>query len=401
MKKEKYGDKKNLYFLFLSISIPLVGLILIIMPALFSRDYEIEIEKRKTNQLLYVEVKREDVLDELKGITSDLYYLSKDVQFTRFIEEGTSEQREVLVSDWSNFAQSMYIYNQLRYIDIDGNEIIRINKNEVGYKLADSDCLQNKADRYYFEETIKLDQEQIYISPFDLNVENNVVELPFKPMIRFAMPVFDDDFQKRGMIVLNYLGQNLLNVFEAETSFYPVSQMLLNSDGYWLFSDDSERDWGFMFEDRRDDYFENVFPGTWKNINTANSGQFENEYGIFTFSTLHPFMDIEHFVNSKPSTDTNISLGGYFWKIVTCISGDRLKDIRLSVFNTYFTYSVVLSLFAIVFSSIIAMLVNRNRISRRRIIKQHEELMIANQDLSSYNEQLETSQRTLMKSCYQ
>ncbi len=45
---------------------------------------------------------------------------------------------------------------------------------------------------YYFKDSIGLEKDQIFVSALDLNVENGKVEIPHKPMIRFATPVFDN-----------------------------------------------------------------------------------------------------------------------------------------------------------------------------------------------------------------
>lgn len=52
--------------------------------------------------------------------------------------------------------------------------------------------LQYKGNRYYFKDSIGLEKDQIFVSALDLNVENGKVEIPHKPMIRFATPVFDN-----------------------------------------------------------------------------------------------------------------------------------------------------------------------------------------------------------------
>jgi hypothetical protein len=51
--------------------------------------------------------------------------------------------------------------------------------------------LQDKRHRYYFAAILQLKSGELYISPLDLNVEQGRVELPFKPMLRFGVHVFD------------------------------------------------------------------------------------------------------------------------------------------------------------------------------------------------------------------
>ena len=78
-------------------------------------------------------------------------------------------------------------YDQLRYIDETGQEVIRVNAGGV---IVPHEQLQNKADRDYFLKANALAANQIYISRVDLNIEHGKVEQPVKPMLRLAMPVY-------------------------------------------------------------------------------------------------------------------------------------------------------------------------------------------------------------------
>ena len=82
--------------------------------------------------------------------------------------------------------------------------------------------------------TILLERGQLFVSPFDLNVEHEQIERPLKPVIRVATPVFDNGGVKRGVLVLNYLGAALLQKLAQVTVSFPGSVFLLNKDGYFL-----------------------------------------------------------------------------------------------------------------------------------------------------------------------
>ncbi len=63
-------------------------------------------------------------------------------------------------------------------LDNDGMEILRVNYNNGKPEAVPQDKLQNKASRYYFTESQKLGPNEIYVSPFDLNIENGKIEQP-------------------------------------------------------------------------------------------------------------------------------------------------------------------------------------------------------------------------------
>ncbi|MGA7179697.1 MAG: hypothetical protein WBX11_08950, partial [Thiobacillaceae bacterium] len=89
------------------------------------------------------------------------------------------------------------MYDQVRWIDEDGLERVRVN-NVAGHPTpVPKDQLQNKAP-YSFSKTMQLKPDEIYMSPLDLNVEHGQVEVPYKPVLRLATPVQDRSGQPRG-----------------------------------------------------------------------------------------------------------------------------------------------------------------------------------------------------------
>ncbi len=54
-------------------------------------------------------------------------------------------------------SQRKEVYDQLRYLDMQGNEVIRINFNGGHSEVVPKKELQNKAKRYYFQKPLNLD----------------------------------------------------------------------------------------------------------------------------------------------------------------------------------------------------------------------------------------------------
>ncbi len=181
------------------------------------------------------------------------------------------------------------------------------------------DKLQNKANRYYFKDSVNLDKGEVYISPFDLNIEGGVIEKPLKPMIRFITPVFDSKGQRTGFLVFNYLGKEIIDRIKMASAGAMDQPMLLNSEGYWLKGPNPEDEWGFMYEEGQDRKFSKLFPNGWKRISNADSGQFQNEDGLFTFTTIN-------LIAGALTTSTGVE--GYKWIFVSHIPPKLFNAIR-------------------------------------------------------------------------
>ena len=176
-------------------------------------------------------------------------------------------------------------YDQVRWIDENGLERVRVN-NVAGHPTpVPKDQLQNKA-RYSFTKTMRLKPGEIYMSPLDLNVEHGQVEVPHKPVLRLATPVQDQNGRPRGILVVNIAAQHLLDAFTESVVENRDHAMLVNPEGYWLRSPNPKDEWGFMFD--RKETLGSRYPEAWKAISSLPTNQVELKDGLWTWSTVYP-----------------------------------------------------------------------------------------------------------------
>ena len=143
-------------------------------------------------------------------LSSELLYLASSSRLYDLANSATAtggkipvEGRKQLEGDYAAFARAYpYIY-QVRYLDAKGKEIVRVDRHDERLIVVPETELQDKSDRYYVREGLKLEAGQVYISPLDLNVERGQVEKPERPVIRFATPVIDRKGNKQGLLIVN------------------------------------------------------------------------------------------------------------------------------------------------------------------------------------------------------
>jgi hypothetical protein len=114
---------------------------------------------------------------ELQSIVTDIQLLSDGDGLHAFLATGSPPDRDRAIHRAVFFGNQRPNYDQLRFIDKTGQEVIRVNANA---EIVPPERLQNKSDRPYFQKTMALTPGQIYISAFDLNEENGHVEEPLK-----------------------------------------------------------------------------------------------------------------------------------------------------------------------------------------------------------------------------
>jgi len=251
---------------------------------------------------------------EKRILSEEINSIIDDLQFCKYVLEkyGFNDGEYGKVEDlWKEFSGDKKIYDQIRYIDADGFEKIRINYAEGGAVSVDTFGLQNKKDRYYFTDTMALRDGQVYISKIDLNIENGVIEQPIKPMIRICTPIFDKQGKPLGIVAVNYYAKYMLENFDSIAATHYGEMYLLNADGYWISNSDKNRhEWAFMYEDRQDEKFQAFFPDEWKEMNQAQSGTVNSENGYFVYTHIVPLND----------NTGNIVLGEGDWIAVSYIS---------------------------------------------------------------------------------
>ena len=287
----------------------------VIFGGIVSTFFLSEVEKakvlRETRETLNVDIGKKAIARNLKNVIADLMVLSQHNFFSRMgaIADAAGSP---LAEDMLLFLKEKRSYDQIRYLDETGMEVIRVNFNSGQPAIVIRDRLQNKKNRYYFKETFDLSRGKTFFSPFDLNVEHGKIEVPFKPMIRLGTPVFDGQGRKRGIVLINYFGKELIHDFSTAVANIADHMMLLNSDGYWLHHPDPKLEWGFMLDHQQK--FGKLFPNTWKRITGAEAGQFLDSDGLFTFDTVYPVREGREIGDGVGEAGAQTLK--YFWKSV-------------------------------------------------------------------------------------
>ncbi|NBC33138.1 MAG: PAS domain S-box protein [Alphaproteobacteria bacterium] len=223
---------------------------------------------------------------DFHAIVSDINVLARSPAVTAYLAEPTAARRTPVEAFFTLFSAQRGLYDQIRLIDSGGEELVRVDHARGAARLVPQEDLQNKAQRYYVRDALELPPGSIYLSRFDLNVEHGEVERPLKPMIRFAMPLADQNGRTAALLVMNYYGAFLLDTVRESLAGTPGHALLLNRAGFWLEGPDARERWGFMFD--RDRTFGDAHPDLWTEIGRAPHGQVRGDGGLLTWTTVDP-----------------------------------------------------------------------------------------------------------------
>jgi len=307
----------------------------------------------------------------LRGVVSDLAFLSRLNELRDLLDNpGNEPVRQMLAQEFLSFSEMKRVYDQIRLLDSKGMEVVRINYDNGKPRITLAGELQNKAKRYYFSDTMAMESGHLYLSPFDLNIEGEQVEVPLKPIIRFAIPLLDKRGLKKCVLVLNYMGEDLIRNFKKAAVGADSHIYLVNADGYWLSSPKPEDEWGFIFEHRHS--FSKSHPLAWENIHASDSGAFQDKDGYFTYSTINPagavresffaIMPGSESANIRPSSKERAES----WKIISHVSPGVMNPAASDFLREHLVLYVTAILLLLSTSLIIAQTSVRRQLDRAR-----------------------------------
>src|SRR5882757_341803 len=108
-----------------------------------------------------------------KDSADDLRVLASGDGLRSFLASGQQSDLDRVIQRAVFFSHQAPDYDELRYIDENGKEVMRVNQD--GAVVAPGQ-LQNKAERPFFQQANALKAGEIYISAFDLNFNNGRLE---------------------------------------------------------------------------------------------------------------------------------------------------------------------------------------------------------------------------------
>jgi len=341
--------RSSLTYLFVSM---IAGVVLLSAFYQYRTQRKVILEWSRDKIVAEIRLLANDVSTVLKGVNTDLFMLRDLPQLIKFLDASKTPDRNQALSEMEKFflifAQNKQIYDQVRFINDKGLEVVRVNFDGKRTEVVKREELQDKRNRYYFKDSINFPPGHVYVSPMDLNIEHDVIEKPYKPMIRYATLVVDQEGKKRGIIVLNVKAEHILNIIKEhqKRARYGEKYYLLNKDGYYLLNPDERKEWGFMFgKDERlvhdEPELASLLADHSQGFSTIHSGSLRKNY-FYVYQRVYP---LTHEPIHQASTKIpEINMGGininqFYWVLLSSVDVQsliptfRMQALRMLLFS--------------------------------------------------------------------
>ncbi|MFM6191881.1 MAG: methyl-accepting chemotaxis protein [Planktothrix sp.] len=238
----------------------------------------------------------------MENFKSDILYLSETPPIQGIVRardnKGIDPQDKSTYANWidrltiifKSFLRNRPYYDQLRYLDEDGNELLRVNVVNGQVNVVPAQNLRNRVSLEYFQKTTALKSGQVYVSPINLNRENNQIEVPYKPIIRYATPIYNQAGENRGIVIANILIERLFELADNDNLNSELKQQffVVNENGYYLRHPISEKEWGF--ELNQDNNLKNDYPEVVvQQLLSGENGLIRDvANSVISYNTLYP-----------------------------------------------------------------------------------------------------------------
>ncbi len=222
-----------LVFILFSISLGIVNLL--VESTYTVKDTKETILKSAKDSMIEKEIIFNNFLEHAQ---KNILAIRNSATFKQFLKH--KDNYKQIEDLFKTFTLSNQNYMQLRFINKDGQEIIRIDRNNQ--KIGNVELiknLQNKANRYYFMESIQKEDSKVWFSALDLNVENGKIQIPYIPTIRTILPIrVGKNFE--GILIINHRLDSLINEITESSIFETI---LADENGFFLYHYDENKSW--------------------------------------------------------------------------------------------------------------------------------------------------------------
>jgi len=225
------------------------------------------------------------VASDVSTALVQLQALAGEAMVTRAMDSPYPGDLQALQSELIMMARRNPVYQQIRWIDEDGTERVRVSRDGRSVTAADTGQLQDKSSRYYFRSARSLPIGELYISHLDLSGDNDSVDMPAGPTLHVATPLQDSYRRRRGILILDVAMRHLTDALRSANEISQVTEYsLINELGHWLTA--PRQGSQAVARHGLDAGFPEQHPAVWERMSTSYAGDAQLDDDLWIWDKL-------------------------------------------------------------------------------------------------------------------
>ncbi|MGR9086031.1 MAG: bifunctional diguanylate cyclase/phosphodiesterase [Gammaproteobacteria bacterium] len=240
----------------------------------------------RSREAAAIEFGRTVVGHRLEEIKRDLAILSENHSLQEYLDREEFGDFLVFEHDTLNLSASSPGYDRIRWLDETGMERMSIVRSGGTPAATPIEKLKNRRSQPDVEAAFRLGRGETYLSPPAFGSARDRIAPSYRPVLRIAAPVIDRRGSKRGIVLLDYSGSDLLARFDHSVADIADHIRLLDPDGFEL-NNSGQNGKRALRTGSEQRFFARQFPDAWQRIRGQDHGQFEDAEGLWTFNTIY------------------------------------------------------------------------------------------------------------------
>ncbi|MGF1911585.1 sensor domain-containing diguanylate cyclase [Vibrio kasasachensis] len=237
--------------------------------------------------LSYVDERANRIYTEINQTIYEIGHSSLLYDFARYQDP---KLKSYLEKQWYISSLNSSRFDQLRFIDGKGQEIIRVDYPHGSEHpfVVPPEQLQNKSHRDYFLISQKLTSNQVGYIGIDLEYEHTKLIIPYKAGFRIIHPIDEQqkgNIQRLGYFIANLDVLQLIDDITQNTQQLPVH--FINQQGFYVLSSDQHKLFGHLIDERQGFQLTKENPDMWRQIQTQpHSGAYLAKEGLYVYQSI-------------------------------------------------------------------------------------------------------------------
>lgn len=215
-----------------------------------------------------VQTIREKTANFLAAVESDLHLLNNSSNVQQLVKAMDDSLNVVpsgalqqVSTDILSFAETKAVYYQVRIVNEQGNELLRVERiNDSSsvhpHHVAFNSEVRPGRSSFYFLLVQNLDRNEIAFTPAELvDTHNERI-----PVISFALPLFGAK-GRVGILIANVFARDLFQVIETKRHLDVNGKVVLvSNEGHYLYHSEKKKDWNRLLASREEDNLQHDYP---------------------------------------------------------------------------------------------------------------------------------------------